>query len=86
MKIERKEKYILITPDEGKVLTNGDTKSTSVYMPLDGDVSVWSEVSEDDKDYTTDEEDAALLKYVNDETDSSYDRLGDAVYDLVNNK
>lgn len=44
MKIEYNEKYKTITPDEGKLLRNGDIFSEFVYAPLNADESQWKDV------------------------------------------
>ena len=50
MNIEDKEEYKVLTPTEdGNWLTNGDTYSQQVLMPLSADTSVWSEITEDTK-------------------------------------
>lgn len=41
MNIEVKEHFKVLTPDEGKILTNGEVTSHEVAMPLDGDTSKW---------------------------------------------
>lgn len=39
----------ILTPDEGKVLTNGDAYvETAVVLPADADYSVWSEILKED--------------------------------------
>ena len=37
----------ILTPDEGMVLTNGNTFAhTAVVLPVDADASVWYEITE----------------------------------------
>jgi hypothetical protein len=38
--------YIHITADNGKVLTNGDVITKEIYVPLNGDYSMWVEQDE----------------------------------------
>lgn len=47
MEIKTVEQRIL-TADEGKYLTNGETYGKTVVLPADADFSVWKEVSEDE--------------------------------------
>lgn len=37
----------ILTADEGKYLTNGDTYGETVVLPADADASQWQEVTED---------------------------------------
>ena len=39
---------IILTADEGKYLTNGETYGKTVVLPAGTDTSVWTEVSEDE--------------------------------------
>ena len=50
MKIETTDKYKVITPSEGLWLTNGETFSDCVYMPLSADENAWTEVTEAEKE------------------------------------
>lgn len=36
----------ILTADEGKVLTNGETYGKTVVLPADADASVWQEIDE----------------------------------------
>lgn len=49
MKKEINEQYNFktLTPDEGMVLFDGETHSYEVVMPIEGDESVWQEISDD---------------------------------------
>lgn len=38
----------ILTADEGKYRTNGETYGKTVVLPADADFSVWKEVSEDE--------------------------------------
>jgi len=42
--------YIKITADEGKELVNGEIRSKVIYVPLEGDYSMW--IEEDEIIYT----------------------------------
>lgn len=48
MKVEIQEGFKVVTPDEGKVLHNEDTYATILYMPVNGDTSIWKEVPYED--------------------------------------
>jgi hypothetical protein len=37
------EYYIHITADNGKELVNGETRTKEIYVPLNGDYSMWIE-------------------------------------------
>lgn len=37
----------ILTADEGKFLTNGETYGKTVVLPADADHTVWKEVTED---------------------------------------
>lgn len=37
----------ILTADEGKYLTDGETYGKTVVLPADADYSVWQEVTED---------------------------------------
>lgn len=39
--------YIHITADRGKNLTNGDVVTKEIYVPLNGDYSMWIEIDEE---------------------------------------
>lgn len=39
---------IILTADEGKFLTNGETYGKTVVLPADADRTVWKEVTEDE--------------------------------------
>ena len=39
--------YIHITSDAGKDLLNGDVRTKEIFVPLDGDYSMWVEVDEE---------------------------------------
>ena len=41
---------MVLTPSEGMLLTNGETTSEEVYMPLYGDASAWWETTAEDDD------------------------------------
>lgn len=44
MTLEKTDKYIVIRPSEGRVLVNADNVvSECVYMPLEGDITAWTE-------------------------------------------
>ena len=45
MNILTESNYKILTPDNGKQLSNGEVYSLCVYLPLDGDTNAWSEVS-----------------------------------------
>lgn len=45
MKIEKNDKYITLTPEEGMMLRNDDILSDKVYTPLDAKLEDWSEVT-----------------------------------------
>ena len=48
MNIQVTELFKIVTPDEGKVLYDGDSKTVLAYMPLDSDPeSYWSEIDEE---------------------------------------
>lgn len=38
----------ILTADEGKVLTNGETYGKTVVLPADADHTVWHEINEAD--------------------------------------
>lgn len=38
----------ILTADEGKYLTNGETYGKTVMLPVGADASVWREVTEDE--------------------------------------
>lgn len=44
MNIESNGRFQHITPSEGMILTDGETYSSSVYLPMTADISRWSEV------------------------------------------
>jgi hypothetical protein len=47
MKIETIPNYFIhITAEEGKELVNGDNRAKEIYVPLDGDYSMWVEEDE----------------------------------------
>jgi hypothetical protein len=47
MKIETIPNYFIhITAEEGKELVNGDNRAKEIYVPLDGDYSMWIEEDE----------------------------------------
>ena len=48
MKEEILEQRIL-TADEGRYLTNGETFGTVVALPMGADASVWYEITEEEK-------------------------------------
>lgn len=49
MKIEVTELFKIVTPDEGKLLTDGESYTPIAYMPLNSDPeSYWSEINEED--------------------------------------
>lgn len=50
MNIDIKDKYKVVTPEEGMWLTDGSTISDKVYMPLGADVSKWYDITEEQKD------------------------------------
>ena len=50
MKIEKKDKYQILTPEEGMWLFNEAVFSQKVFTPLDADVSVWRDVTEEFKE------------------------------------
>ena len=68
MKIENKEKYRVITADEGCVLTTykpeedirGYSSFQSCYSPLNGDISHIREISNEEDARLTEERDKAL--------------------------
>lgn len=69
MNIERTDKFLILTPDEGKALTNGDVVAEyQVYLPLDADTTVWYEI---DKPSPEDLEDATIEDY-----EQSLNKLG----------
>ena len=39
---------IVLTADEGKFLTNGETYGKTVVLPEDADTTAWKEVTEDE--------------------------------------
>lgn len=39
---------IILTADEGKYLTNGETYGKTVVLPAGADASIWREVTEDE--------------------------------------
>jgi len=45
MNIQTTDKFIRLTPDEGKILVKDNVQSSSVYLPLNADVSLWTEIS-----------------------------------------
>ena len=45
MKIEYFVKFDIVTPDEGMVLTNGESVSECLYTPCGADLSAWQEVT-----------------------------------------
>lgn len=49
MKIEAKDKFKVVTPEEGMWLTDGVSISDTLYMPLGADVSVWREIGAAEK-------------------------------------
>lgn len=40
----------ILTADEGKYLTNGETYGKTVVLPMDADHSVWREITEAEKE------------------------------------
>ena len=38
----------ILTADEGKYLTNGDTYGKTVVLPVDADHTIWREVTEEE--------------------------------------
>ena len=40
----------ILTADEGKYLTNGETYGKTVVLPADADTSVWYEITEAEKE------------------------------------
>lgn len=50
MKIELKDKFKIATPEDGMWLTDGNSVSDIVYMPLNVDVSKWREITTDEKE------------------------------------
>ena len=40
----------ILTADEGMYLTNGESIATTVVLPLGADVSVWNEITEEEKE------------------------------------
>jgi len=41
MIIEITDQFKVLKPEDGKKLYNGETYTDTVYMPIDGDVSIW---------------------------------------------
>ncbi|MBQ3000776.1 MAG: hypothetical protein IJD63_03400 [Oscillospiraceae bacterium] len=39
---------IILTAEDGKYLSNGETYGKTVVLPLDADISIWKEVEEKD--------------------------------------
>jgi hypothetical protein len=49
MKVQVTELFKIVTPDEGKLLTDGESYTPIAYMPLDSDPeSYWSEINEEE--------------------------------------
>ena len=38
--------YIHVTADNGKNLTNGDVVTKEIFAPLNGDITMWTEIDE----------------------------------------
>lgn len=38
--------YIHVTADSGKNLTNGDVVAKEIFVPLEGDITMWIEIDE----------------------------------------
>lgn len=38
--------YIHVTADSGKMLTDGETITKEIFAPLEGDISMWTEIDE----------------------------------------
>ena len=43
--------YIHVTADEGKMLTNGDVVAKEIFAPLEGDISMWTEIDEEQNNF-----------------------------------
>ena len=39
---------MILTADEGKLLTNGETYGKTVVLPMDADRTVWQEIPEEE--------------------------------------
>ena len=48
MNIDIKDNKIIITPDEGKVLTNGDTYGVEAELPLNANVNEWWDITREE--------------------------------------
>ena len=46
----------ILTADEGRYLTDGETYGTTVVLPADADYSAWKEVTEDELPKVEEEE------------------------------
>lgn len=46
MKVEKREGQIVLTPDDGMVLTNGNTFGKEVELPESADQNEWYEITE----------------------------------------
>jgi len=43
--------YIHVTADTGKMLTNGDVVAKEIFAPLEGDISMWTEIDEEQNNF-----------------------------------
>ncbi len=49
-------KQIILTADEGKYLTNGETFGKTVVLPEGADINAWYEITEEEYNATTESE------------------------------
>lgn len=45
MRVEKKERWIEVYPEEGMMLYNGETVSDGLIAPLTADLSAWREIT-----------------------------------------
>jgi len=56
MEIKIKNNLKVVTPSDGKMLYNGEFTSEKLYMPIDGDESIWQEIDKPLEDEHIDNE------------------------------
>lgn len=65
MKIECFEKFDIITPEAGMMLTNEEIVSDKLYTPCNADLSAWREVTKEEADKIQAEQEAKALEEEN---------------------
>lgn len=48
MRVVIKERFKVVYPKEGMVLSNGETTSKRIYTPLEDDLSSWTEIPDEE--------------------------------------